>query len=118
MGLLITVLRGSRNGCVSDCTMNGISSNAMELCLVNVEGPFEPRDGIPAAMLVVGNMRGTLRIVPAMKNDAGEWVKDSRWYMMGGNYAATSDSRFDDACEKLLGHTFYGAVAIHDRCEG
>jgi hypothetical protein len=37
--------------------------------------------------------------------------------MDGGNFAATSDSRFNEACRKLLGHDFYGAVAIHDRVE-
>ena len=37
--------------------------------------------------------------------------------MMGGNYAATSDSRFSDAIAARLGHNFYGAVPIHDRVE-
>jgi hypothetical protein len=37
--------------------------------------------------------------------------------MMGGNYAATSDSRFSDKIEEMLGHGFYGAVPIHDRVE-
>jgi hypothetical protein len=37
--------------------------------------------------------------------------------MFGGNYAAASDSRFSELCEKLLGTSFYGAVAIHDRVE-
>ena len=37
--------------------------------------------------------------------------------MMGGNYAATSDSRFSDKVEQMLGHHFYGAVPIHDRVE-
>lgn len=115
MGLHVQVYRGARG---NDCTMGGISSQASELCLVNVSGPFEPSESTPAAMLGTGRMFGGLRIVPAVKNDAGEWVEDSRWLMMGGNYAATSDSRFSEACERLLGHTFYGAVAIHDRHEG
>jgi hypothetical protein len=37
--------------------------------------------------------------------------------MMGGNYAATSDSRFSDKIEEMLGVHFYGAVPIHDRVE-
>ena len=37
--------------------------------------------------------------------------------MMGGNYAATSDSRFSDKIEQMLGHHFYGAIPIHDRVE-
>ena len=37
--------------------------------------------------------------------------------MMGGNYAATSDSRFGEAVRKRIGPNFYGAVPIHDRFE-
>ena len=37
--------------------------------------------------------------------------------MMGGNYGSTSDSRFKDKLEEMLGERFYGAVAIHDRVE-
>lgn len=124
MGLNVEVYKSVRRGLFDgmDCTMGGISSKAETLCLVNVSGPFEPKEEwpamVPAAMLVKGNVPGALHIVPAVKNDAGEWVPDSRWFMMGGNYAATSDSRFSDACEKMLGHAFYGAVAIHDRHEG
>ena len=115
MGLLVEIYKAARGG---DCTMGGISSKALELCLVNVTGPFEPSEHIHAAMLVRGNLPGTLRIVPAVKSVTGQWLQDSRWLMFGGNYAATSDSRFTDACEKLLDHRFYGAVAIHDRHEG
>jgi hypothetical protein len=42
---------------------------------------------------------------------------EGKWTMMGGNYAATSDSRFSDKIEEMLGHGFYGAVPIHDRVE-
>jgi len=38
--------------------------------------------------------------------------------MFGGNYASTSDSRFGEAVEKIIGTRFYGAVAVHDRVEG
>lgn len=119
MGLIVQVYRGARG---NDCTMGGISSQAPELCLVNVDGPFEPRVSVPAAMLVAGNLPGTLRIVPAVKveiksGEHPEYATPGR-PAMGGNYAATSDSRFSEACEKLLGHPFYGAVAIHDRYEG
>jgi hypothetical protein len=37
--------------------------------------------------------------------------------MAGGNFGSTSDGRFSEACRKLLGHDFYGAVPIHDRFE-
>ena len=118
MGLHIHVYRSN----LGDSTNNGISAKADQLCLVNVEGPFEPSNLHPAAMLVPGNLDGTLKIVPAgcyqnKETRNFEWHPVPGWYMAGGNYAATSDSRFSEACEKLLGHRFYAAVAIHDRKE-
>lgn len=112
MGLNISVYRGMS----SSATNNGISSSASELCLVNVSGPFTPRNGIPAAMLVVGNVAGTVKIVPATYRD-DKWIQVPGWASMGGNYGATSDSRFSHAIERLLDMPFYGAVAIHDRFE-
>ena len=44
------------------------------------------------------------------------WNEDQHT-MDGGNYAATCDSRFNSAIKELIGHHFYGAVAIHDRVE-
>jgi hypothetical protein len=123
MGLIVNVYRATGR----DCTLNGISSTHDRLTLVNVDGPFEPNDDAPAAVLMIGSLLGTLVIYPATRiqnvvltrsgEQADAWghVMDT---MMGGNYAATSDSRFTEACERLLGQRFYGAVAIHDRIEG
>ena len=104
MGLLVDVFKTGS----SDCTNSGLSSNVSGLCLVNVSGPFDPSANYPSAILET-HVKGCLRIVP--ENDG------KKWFMNGGNFAATSDSRFGEACEKLLGHRFYGAVAIHDRVE-
>lgn len=104
MGLRIYVYRDA----FGDCTNGGISSRANQLTLVNVSGPSEPDDTAPAAILE-SHVRGCLRIVPA---DTG-----GRWYMAGGNFGASHDSRFPEACARLLGHGFYGAVSIHDRTE-
>ena len=104
MGLIVNVYK-----CGVDCTNGGISSGVDALTLINVPGPFNPTPNAPAAMLAPGFFAGTLRIVPADAPGRG---------MMGGNYAATSDSRFAQACRDLLGGEFYGAVAIHDRFEG
>jgi hypothetical protein len=109
MGLLIFVARGS------NCTNGGISSQFDKLLAVNVDGPFDPSDDCPAVLLE-SHYKGILRVVPAIK-DKGKWARDPRWAMFGGNYAATSDSRWSDACAALLGHQFYGAVCIHDRYE-
>lgn len=114
MGLIVDIFRTSSRG---DCTNNGISSTAHNLCLVNVDGPFSPREDSPAAMLIKGNLAGTARIVPAKKLDNGSYIVSDGWWMMGGNYAAVSDTRFSEAIERILGHRFYGAVAIHDRRE-
>lgn len=114
MGLLVDVYRSN----LGDCTLRGISSKATSLCLVNVDGPFQPDHHTPAAMLVKGNGPKLVKIVPAEWLDIGEWVPTGRWVMMGGNYAATVDSRFHRAVEKITGSSSYGAVPIHDRIEG
>jgi hypothetical protein len=116
MGLPISVLRNAQFG---DCTNGGISSKANSLTLVNVDGPFEPTEQSPAAILE-NHVEGALRIRLVSYNpETRHWVRDGRLGqpMFGGNYGASSDSRFGRACEKLLGHRFYGAVAIHDRYE-
>ena len=106
MGLIVNVFRANR----ADCTNGGISSKFDSLCIVNIDGPFEPSERNPAAILVNGSY-GSKHIRPA-KLVAGEWIADrDKWYMAGGNFAATSDSRFSDAVG------FYGAVSIHDRTE-
>ena len=106
MGIRVAVYRNSLYG---DCTLGGISSNNTELTLVNVPGPFEPTAYAPAAILE-SHTKGCLRIIPDVADP-------QPWFMFGGNYAACSDSRVSETCEKLLGHRFYGAIAIHDRIE-
>ena len=68
-------------------------------------------------MLVPGNGRGLVKIVPAVLDDKNRYSPDPRWTMMGGNYAATSDSRFHEAVRRITGGGSYGAVPIHDRIE-
>jgi hypothetical protein len=114
MGLNVSVYKFP----LGDCTLKGISGgDTRDLCLVNVDGPTSPREGVPAAMLVKGNMPGMVKIVPALLDDKQRYSPDPRWCMMGGNYAATSDSRFHEAVRKITGGESYGAVPIHDRIE-
>lgn len=117
MGLHVSVYRWS----LGDCTNGGISSKAKDLCLVNVSGPSEPDCNAPAAMLVRGNGPWrTAKIVPAERDGAGGWREarpDGAGWMMGGNYAATSDSRFGEAVRAITGDHFYGAIPVHDRQE-
>jgi hypothetical protein len=101
MGLIVSVLRDSDLG---DCTAGGISSKFNKLTVINVPGPFDPTPDAPAAVLENGPL-GSMKIVPVFKPEG------TIGPMFGGNYAASSDSRF----RKAAG--FYGAVAIHDRFE-
>jgi hypothetical protein len=112
MGLIVEVYKFP----LGDCTRNGISSKAQELCLVNVEGPFAPNTRTPAAILIRGAGAGLVKIVPAA-NDDGSWKPATGWWMMGGNFAHTSDSRFHDAVRSITDGQSYGAVPIHDRME-
>tara|TARA_R110000787_G_scaffold23515_2_gene67162 strand:+ start:413 stop:784 length:372 start_codon:yes stop_codon:yes gene_type:complete len=122
MGLNINVYKEVRNGNDSftrwldnvDCTNGGITSkNIKGLCITNCDGPFEPCEDYPAAQLVSRNFGGgkIVHIVPTAEIEKGSWT------MMGGNYGSTSDSRFSEKVEEMLGARFYGALAIHDRVE-
>ena len=107
MGLTVYIRRSP----LGDSTAGGVSSRVTRLTLVNVEGPFEPSEDAPAAILD-SHFAGIARIVPVEPrrlNGTGP--------MLGGNFAATSDSRFTAAVESLTGVRFYGAIAIHDRFE-
>ena len=105
MGLLVDVYK---NG--SDCTNGGASANCKTICVVNMPGPFKPDHNKPAFLLDT-NHGGTVVLKPLYV------PKNMRGPFMGGNYGGTSDSRFGATVEGYLGHSFYGAVPIHDRWE-
>jgi len=110
MGLIVSIYKDIDG---TDCTNNGVSSRDIKgLCITNINAPFEPCDRYPAAELVkqTFSFGSSVKVIPTE-------VKH-RSTMMGGNYAASCDSRFSKAIKSLLGHDFYGAVAIHDRVEG
>lgn len=125
-GLTLRVYRSD----LGDCTNGGITSRANRLVVVGTldltgdnERERTPRaqrvqplppvcqvnqatDECPAVILVKRNMGR--RVLYTLRPAAGL----DRWEMMGGNYAATSDSRFGELVEG-----FYGAVPVHDRFE-
>jgi len=111
MGLIVDVLRSSG----MDCTANGVSSQSDCLLVANVDGPFDPGEyahRMPIVNVVEGNLPGTVKVVPAnIYNQAPERV------MMGGNYAASSDARWNRKLEQIAGSRQSGAVPIHDRVE-
>lgn len=128
-GLRVDIFRNAaRSG---DTTNGGISSRYSRLTITGVLNmnsslptfaalperaqPFKVSEDAPEAWLCLRNAVGSLvwSVIPANDSD----MPHSTWvmrHMAGGNFASTSDSRFRTAMEP---HSFYGAVAIHDRRE-
>jgi hypothetical protein len=112
-GLIIDLYRPADG---SDCTNGGISSRYTEALVI---GPGIPpifgASGRPVVRLEQNRGGGTARLVPLEKPGA--------WYMFGGCFGYTSDSRFSEAVRAIYGRTvhraeYYGAVPLHDRTEG
>jgi hypothetical protein len=124
-GLRVDVLRPSHD----DSTLGGVSAQANELTVVGVLDRTEDRDATeitplparsrvhpvtdraPAVVLVKRRVNGLAGVILHLA--PLEQVQAGRHGAMGGNYAATTDSRFS-----LLTGGLYGAVAVHDRFEG
>lgn len=104
--LPISVLR---NRMMGDCTNGGVSSKYDTLLLICEQGYIKVDEANPPENLVKIVKRErwgetTYHIEPYARPQHLGW-------MHGGNYAASSDSRFGEMIN------FYGAVAIHDRQE-
>lgn len=105
--LPVSVYRSSSLG---DCTNGGVSARYDDLLVLCDDGYITVDLENPPKNLVEvvhRNMwgRDLYHIEPYAAAKGAGW-------MMGGNYAATSDSRFSKLCGGQ-----YGAVAIHDRDE-
>ena len=105
--LPITVFRPARGW---DCTNNGVSSRFSELLCLCDEGFLPIDEENPPENLVKivkRNLFGSeiYHIEPVNAPQGFGW-------MAGGNYAATSDSRFS----RMIGG-LYGALSVHDRQE-
>lgn len=94
----------------TDCTNNGVSSRYRDLLVICPDGYINVDMDNPPENLVQVVKR---RLFGQDIYHVEPWVspKGAGW-MMGGNYAASCDSRFS----RLIGG-MYGAVAIHDRQE-
>ena len=108
----------------ADCTNNGVSKFFDRLLVECPTGPysFDAEHEIPLnfCRLNVRNFRGEVLfdIRPATVTASGAVVdRGNRWYMMGGNFAHTPDSRFRELMEARGRSAVHGAVAIHDRGE-
>lgn len=88
-------------------TDSGISSCQRELYVLAAQkGPFEPEDIRQCVYIERREVMGKEYI------DCKPAYCRKRWYMMGGNFLYTSDSRF----KEITGISY--PIAIHDRYEG
>lgn len=92
---------------LGDCTNGGISSYQRELYVLAAQkGPFEPEDIRQCVYIERREVMGKEYI------DCKPAYCRKRWYMMGGNFLYTSDSRF----KEITGISY--PIAIYDRYEG
>ena len=93
-----------------DCTNGGISSKFNDLLCLCDDGPIHVDMENPPENLVQIIKRDLFGQVLYHIEPVADPVETG--WMMGGNYASSSDARFS----RLIGG-MYGAVAIHDRQE-
>lgn len=93
-----TVLRNA----LGDCTNKGISSTADTLYIISDKGYYSSTRDIRECVYLEEH-RDYMSVRPVYK--AGQW------YMAGGNFIYSSDSRWRDG----LGITY--PLSVHDRCE-
>ncbi|MEY8424280.1 hypothetical protein AALB52_16370 [Lachnospiraceae bacterium 38-14] len=92
---------------LGDCTNGGISAERRSLYIVaKTKGPFEPQDIRECVYIEQRDVMGSQYI------DCKPLYFPKRWYMMGGNFLYTSDSRF----REIAGAKY--PIPIHDRYEG
>ncbi len=110
-----------RSEVIGDCTFHGISGRFRTLLVACPDGPYsfdaDVETPINFCFVEARQCFGdeiVYDLKPAMVTEDGRIkTRGGRWYMMGGNFAYTSDSRF-----RSLTPGMYGAVAVHDRWEG
>ena len=88
-----------------------MTQDLVSLTITNIDAPFKPCKDYPPAKLILQKFSFGNSVKIIAEKDINKNT------MFGGNFAATSDSRFYEAIEKMLGHNFYGAIPIHDRIE-
>lgn len=90
-----------------DCTNDGISSFSRALYILDDQkGPFEPYDIRQCVYIEKREIMGSEYV------DCKPVFCRNRWYMAGGNFLYTSDSRF----KEITGVSY--PISIHDRYEG
>ena len=95
-----------------DCTNGGVTSKYERLLLLCNEGFVDVDLDNPPEELVRVVSRDLFGKVVYHIEPFASVKKGNIGWMMGGNYAATSDSRFADMVGGI-----YGAIPVHDRQE-
>lgn len=92
---------------------NGGLTETHDQALVVGEGIPEifPADGLPVLVLKPNRIPGGAHLEPLVDDP------ENHWFMAGGSFGHTSDSRLGDAIKAMTGVRFYGALPIHDREE-
>ncbi|WP_286152545.1 hypothetical protein [Sporofaciens musculi] len=91
---------------LGDCTNGGISSTRDTLYILSeTKGPFKPEDIRECVYIEWREACGEQYI------DCKPAYCSGRWYMSGGNFLYTSDSRFREITESMY------PIPIHDRYE-
>lgn len=116
MGLQAEIYTANRQ----DCSNFGISYYFHHVCIMNIDGPDCPREGVVPVMLKRHPVVQDIAIiVPCDREKALDGIYEAMTgTMMGGAFVATSDGRFRNAIKQLIGvKAWHGAVALHDRRE-
>jgi hypothetical protein len=93
-----------------DYSNRGISATVTEVTVIGpgIAPVFEPTDERPAVHIIRReNASGTIYLAEPLPTEE----EPSPWYMFGGTFIFSSDSRFRESID------FYGAVPLHDRRE-
>ena len=96
---------------IGDCTNGGASGKWDDLYLAHPQGFIEVDDD-DERLFKVGTTAFGNPVLEPVHQPSGLLGP-----MFGGNYGATSDSRFSEAIRMATGRDFYGALPIHDRFE-
>ncbi len=106
MPLMVTILRSHNHDAAPG--ISPLCEGRKHLCIINIDGPFQPGPDMPAAMIVHGRVPGSVRVVPVIGDD-----EPAANTAMGGCYVI-GDSRFDEAARRIAGAPWVGAIPVHD----
>lgn len=115
MRQFVSVYRDAESG--YDCTNGGVSSRFARLLVISEDEalPADPMHDPQTPVCILTRSTRTHPVIrphPALLRGGAK-----AWTMFGGNFAASSDSRFIDAVEQISGTRSTRAVSIHDREE-